>query len=60
MQTSRIRDGVRAALPLALAALLFAAAFGVLALDAGLGAAGAVAMSATMFAGSARRSSSRC
>ncbi|NUT54626.1 MAG: branched-chain amino acid ABC transporter permease, partial [Thermoleophilia bacterium] len=36
MQTSRIRDGVRAALPLAVAPLLFGAAFGVLALDAGL------------------------
>ncbi len=54
MQTSRIRHGVRAALPLAVAPLLFGAAFGVLALDAGMGAAGAVAMSATTFAGSAQ------
>ena len=54
MQTSRIRHGLRAALPLALAPLLFGAAFGVLALDAGLGAPGAVAMSATTFAGSAQ------
>ena len=49
-----VRDGVRAALPLAVAPLLFGAAFGVLALDAGMGAAGAVAMSATTFAGSAQ------
>jgi 4-azaleucine resistance transporter AzlC len=51
---TRIRDGVRAALPLALAPLLFGAAFGVLALDAGLGTVGAVVMSATTFAGSAQ------
>jgi 4-azaleucine resistance transporter AzlC len=49
-----MRHGVRAALPLAVAPLLFGAAFGVLALDAGMGAAGAVAMSATTFAGSAQ------
>ena len=54
MQQSRVRDGVRAALPLALAALLFAAAFGVLALDAGMSRAEAVVMSATTFAGSAQ------
>ncbi len=51
---SRIRDGVRAALPIALAPFLFGAAFGLLALDAGMGVAGAVAMSATTFAGSAQ------
>jgi 4-azaleucine resistance transporter AzlC len=51
---SRIRDGVRAALPLTLAPLLFGASFGLLAVDAGLGAFGAVAMSATTFAGSAQ------
>jgi 4-azaleucine resistance transporter AzlC len=51
---TRVRDGVRAALPLALAAFLFAAAFGVLALDAGMGRAAALAMSATTFAGSAQ------
>jgi branched chain amino acid efflux pump len=51
---SPIRDGVRAALPLALAPLLFGASFGLLAVDAGLGAFGAVAMSATTFAGSAQ------
>jgi 4-azaleucine resistance transporter AzlC len=54
MQTSRIRHGVRAALPLAIAPFLFGAAFGVLALEAGFGTVGAVAMSATTFAGSAQ------
>lgn len=54
MQATRIRDGVRAAAPLAIAPFLFGAAFGVLALDAGFGAAGAIAMSATTFAGSAQ------
>ena len=54
MQTSSTRDGVRAALPLALAPLLFGASFGLLAVDAGMGWAGAVAMSATTFAGSAQ------
>ena len=54
VQDSSIRDGVRAALPLALAPFLFGAAFGVLALDAGLNWAEAVLMSATTFAGSAQ------
>ena len=54
MRSARIRHGVRAALPLAVAPFLFGAAFGVLALDAGLGAAGAITMSATTFAGSAQ------
>ncbi len=54
MHTARLRHGVRAALPLALAPLLFGASFGLLAVDAGLGAFGAVAMSATTFAGSAQ------
>ena len=54
MQTSRTRDGVRAALPLAIAPLLFGASFGLLAVEAGLGALGAVVMSATTFAGSAQ------
>lgn len=49
-----VRDGIRAALPIAVAPFLFGAAFGLLALDAGMGAAGAVAMSATTFAGSAQ------
>jgi 4-azaleucine resistance transporter AzlC len=54
VQSSRIRHGVRAALPLAVAPFLFGAAFGVLALDAGLGVSGAITMSATTFAGSAQ------
>ncbi len=49
-----VRDGVRAALPLALAPLLFSASFGLLAVDAGMGAVGAIVMSATTFAGSAQ------
>ena len=53
-QGRRVGDGVRAALPLALAPLLFGAAFGVLARDAGFDALGAVVMSATTFAGSAQ------
>ena len=51
---SRIRDGVRAALPLTLAPVLFGASFGLLAVDAGMGELGAVVMSATTFAGSAQ------
>lgn len=54
MAASRIRDGVRAALPLALAPLLFSAAFGLLAEDAGISRLGAVVMSAITFAGSAQ------
>jgi 4-azaleucine resistance transporter AzlC len=54
MQPTDIRAGVRAALPLVLAALLFGASFGLLAVDAGMGAVGAVVMSATTFAGSAQ------
>lgn len=54
MQTTRPRDGFRAGLPLALAPILFGASFGLLAVDAGMGWAGAIAMSATTFAGSAQ------
>jgi branched chain amino acid efflux pump len=54
METPRVRDGVRAGLPLALAPLLFGTSFGLLAVDAGLGRVGAVVMSATTFAGSAQ------
>jgi 4-azaleucine resistance transporter AzlC len=54
MGSSRLSAGVRAAVPLALAPLLFGAAFGLLALDAGIGTLGAVVMSATTFAGSAQ------
>jgi len=51
---ARFRDGVVAGLPLALAPLAFGAAFGVLAIDAGMGGVAAVVMSATTFAGSAQ------
>lgn len=50
----RIRDGVRAALPLAPGPFVFGLSFGVLAEAAGMGAAAAVVMSATTFAGSAQ------
>ena len=54
MEPARIRDGVRVALALAVAPLLFGAAFGVLALDAGMSSLQALLMSATTFAGSAQ------
>ncbi len=54
MSSPRFKDGVRAALPLALAPILFGASFGLLAVEADMGAAAAVAMSATTFAGSAQ------
>lgn len=50
----RIRDGVRAALPLAPSPLLFGLSYGVVADATGFGAAAAVVMSATTFAGSAQ------
>ena len=50
----RVRDGVRAALPLVLGPVLFGLTFGVLAEAAGMGVAPAVVMSATTFAGSAQ------
>ena len=50
----RVRDGVRAALPLAPSPILFGLAFGVLAEAAGVGAVTAVVMSATTFAGAAQ------
>jgi 4-azaleucine resistance transporter AzlC len=52
--TPRFRDGVRAALPLSPGPFAFGLAFGVLAEAAGMGAAAAVVMSATTFAGSAQ------
>ena len=52
--TPRIRDGVRAALPLAPGPVLFGLSFGVLAESAGMGAVAAVVMSGTTFAGSAQ------
>jgi 4-azaleucine resistance transporter AzlC len=54
VDTSSIRDGLRAGLPLALAPFLFGASFGLLAVSAGMGRLGAVVMSATTFAGSAQ------
>jgi 4-azaleucine resistance transporter AzlC len=50
----RVRDGVRAALPLAPSPLLFGLSYGVLADATGFGAATAVVMSATTFAGAAQ------
>jgi 4-azaleucine resistance transporter AzlC len=52
--TPRIRDGVRAAIPLALGPILFGLSFGVFAEDAGMSGLAAVVMSATTFAGSAQ------
>jgi 4-azaleucine resistance transporter AzlC len=49
-----IRDGIRAALPLAPSPLLFGLSYGVLADATGFGAAAAVVMSATTFAGAAQ------
>jgi 4-azaleucine resistance transporter AzlC len=51
---SRIRDGVRAALPLAPSPILFGLSYGVLADATGFGAVAAVVMSATTFAGAAQ------
>ncbi len=52
--TPRLRDGVRAALPLAPSPILFGLSFGVLAEAAGFGTAAIVVMSATTFAGAAQ------
>jgi 4-azaleucine resistance transporter AzlC len=49
-----IRDGVRAALPLAPSPILFGLSFGVLAKTAGMSLGAAVVMSATTFAGAAQ------
>jgi 4-azaleucine resistance transporter AzlC len=50
----RLRDGVRAALPLTPGPVLFGLSFGVFAETAGMSAVAAVVMSATTFAGSAQ------
>jgi 4-azaleucine resistance transporter AzlC len=50
----RIRDGVRAALPLAPSPILFGLSFGFLAKTAGMSLGAAVVMSATTFAGAAQ------
>ncbi|HJR94284.1 MAG TPA: AzlC family ABC transporter permease [Gaiellaceae bacterium] len=52
--TPRLRDGMRAALPLAPSPILFGLSYGVLADATGFGAAAAVVMSATTFAGAAQ------
>jgi 4-azaleucine resistance transporter AzlC len=52
--TPRIRDGMRAAIPLAPSPILFGLSYGVLADATGFGAAAAVVMSATTFAGAAQ------
>ena len=51
---SRVRDGMRAILPLAVAVPAFGLSFGVLATAAGMGKLAAIVMSATTFAGSAQ------
>ncbi len=50
----RLRDGVRAALPLAPSPILFGLSFGVLTESAGMSLAAATVMSATTFAGAAQ------
>ena len=50
----RVRDGVRAALPLAPSPMLFGLSFGVLAKTAGMSLGAAVVMSATTFAGASQ------
>jgi branched chain amino acid efflux pump len=50
----RVRDGVRAALPLAPSPILFGLSFGVLAKTAGMSLGAAVVMSATTFAGASQ------
>jgi len=50
----RVRDGMRAAVPLAPGPFVFGLSFGVLAEAAGVGAVAAVVMSATTFAGAAQ------
>jgi 4-azaleucine resistance transporter AzlC len=54
VRPSRVRDGVRAILPLAMAVPAFGLSFGVLATAAGMGKLSPIIMSATTFAGSAQ------
>ena len=54
MDRQRFREGFRDATPYAVAGLLVSASFGVVALDAGFSALGAIVMSAIVFAGSAQ------
>ena len=50
----RLRDGVRAGLPIALGPLLFGISFGLLAKSSGMGSGPTIVFSATTFAGSAQ------
>src|ERR671929_955396 len=52
--TTRLRDGVRRALPIAIAVFLFGVSFGLLARSVGMGRVAPIVMSATTFAGSAQ------
>src|ERR671938_844674 len=52
--TTRLRDGVRRALPIAIAVFLFGVSFGLLARSVGMGRVAPILMSATTFAGSAQ------
>ena len=51
---TRLRDGVRRALPIAIAVLPFGVSFGLLSQTAGMGRVAPILMSATTFAGSAQ------
>ena len=51
---ARLREGIRAGLPIALGPLLFGISFGLLAKTAGMGSAASIVFSATTFAGSAQ------
>lgn len=52
--TTRLRDGVRRALPIGIAVLPFGVSFGLLARTVGMGRVAPIVMSATTFAGSAQ------
>src|SRR5437667_6133224 len=52
--TTRLRDGVRRAVPIGIAVFPFGVSFGVLARSAGMGVVAPIVMSATTFAGSAQ------
>ena len=52
--STRLRDGVRRALPIAIAVLPFGVSFGLLARTVGMGRVAPIVMSATTFAGSAQ------
>src|ERR687885_1251189 len=52
--TTRLRDGVRRAVPIAIAVFPFGVSFGLLARSVGMGWVAPIVMSATTFAGSAQ------